>query len=430
MLNVERVRQEINVHDHLVVSFDVSKDWLDGLATHRIGSAQYQEIEIRLRNRTQAIEQKLHELAGYAEDENLEGLWVICEPTGGYERKLLKMARRLGHRTAYANSEHVAKMSVIESGDTNKTDRSDARVISLVAQVNRTQKDRQLTGEYALLRELGKMYDQADDRAVQLRCRLNDRIREMFCDYQKRAGYLYETTGQAIMAEYCWNPYRIVEDGFEAFRRRIKNRVRGVREKTFDELWVQAQSSARQAAPDAYTQMLEERIRQLWSDYWNHQDRKDQFTRNIEALYQKLEQRGEVVPPVEELSRKQLGRLIGETGPLDDFTCWRQLLDYAGLKLRERESGRYKGEIKVTKKGRPRMRKVLGQMAYTLSQKNRLFADYYRQKKQDMNAIKARVAVMRKIVKFLFGLWQSDRPYDPARVFTCKSQYAGTSGPS
>jgi hypothetical protein len=42
-----------------------------------------------------------------------------------------------------------------------------------------------------------------------------------------------------------------------------------------------------------------------------------------------------------------------------------------------------------------------------------------------MRKAKAFVAVMRKILKLIIGLYKSDRPYDPGRVFTCRSKYAG-----
>lgn len=84
---------------------------------------------------------------------------MVCEPTGGYERKLLRTARRLGHTTAYVNSEHVAKASVIESGDTGKTDPMDARVISMIAKLDKAQQQWILAGEYLLLREVGQMHD-------------------------------------------------------------------------------------------------------------------------------------------------------------------------------------------------------------------------------------------------------------------------------
>ena len=66
-------------------------------------------------------------------------------------------------------------------------------------------------------------------------------------------------------------------------------------------------------------------------------------------------------------------------------------------------------------------------MAHQLIPQGRLFGAYYRRKLQGgMRKAKAYVAVTRKILRLIVGLYKSDRPYDPGRVFTCQSQYAGT----
>ncbi|WP_272592079.1 transposase [Salinibacter ruber] len=50
------------------------------------------------------------------------------------------------------------------------------------------------------------------------------------------------------------------------------------------------------------------------------------------------------------------------------FDHWWEVLHYCGLNLYERESGTHKGETKISKKGRSRFRKVLGQVASALVQ--------------------------------------------------------------
>lgn len=117
MLNITTVRDEVHTENLLVVGVDVSKDKLDLYADHTDpADNQRQELDGEIPNRSDEIEEMLRRLAGYAEEKGLEGLLVICEPTGGYEDQLFETARRLGHETAYANGEHVSKASVIESG--------------------------------------------------------------------------------------------------------------------------------------------------------------------------------------------------------------------------------------------------------------------------------------------------------------------------
>ncbi len=426
MLNVRQIDREVNTDQRLTVCVDVSRDWLDGFALHTHGArGGASTIDVRCRNTMETIEQQPSELYEYAQETGLEGLCVVCEPTGGFERKLLRSARHLGHQTAYVNSEHVARLSVVESGDTGKTDPSDARVISLVAQLNRTQKNRVLKGEYLLLRQLGKDYDDEERLCVQARCRIIKVIRELFCDYGKNTEFIFLSTGCALMEEYRWNPHKIVEDGFDRFRSRIKAHVKQVREKTIGELWTQAKSSARQLMPRAYQQVLEQRIERLWSDWTRHQSRKNRLDEDIARIYERLERTDHVPAPFERINRGLLGRFFGETGPLEDFTRWRQLLAYAGLNIRERKSGVYCGEDKITKKGRGRLRKVLGRMAFALIGSTELYGTYYERKLEEgMKAIEARVAVMRKVAKLIFGLHQTEKPYDRRRVFACESQHA------
>jgi len=98
------------------------------------------------------------------------------------------------------------------------------------------------------------------------------------------------------------------------------------------------------------------------------------------------------------------------------------------VNLCERRSGKYRGETKISKKGRSQLRKVLAQAAYSLIQSDRLFAEYYRRRRAEGKGHWTTiVAIMRKLCKILCGLYKSGQTYDPGRVFTCESQY-GKSG--
>ena len=186
MLNVSTVEREVHTENRLVVGVDVSKDKLDLYAEHTEPTEDRRyELDDQIRNQTAPIERIFEELADYAEEGGLEGLLVVCEPTGGYEENLMQTARRLGHEVAYVNGEHVANASVIESGDRGKTDPMDARVIAMVAEMDKTQEKRVLEGEHALLRELGRQYEAEDQAVVRARNRLHDMLGKLFCDYDK-----------------------------------------------------------------------------------------------------------------------------------------------------------------------------------------------------------------------------------------------------
>ena len=99
---------------------------------------------------------------------------------------------------------------------------------------------------------------------------------------------------------------------------------------------------------------------------------------------------------------------------------------FAGLNLRERQSGKYRGKTKLSKKGRTSLRNVLDQAVLPLVKKSALFGEYYHPKKEQdkVPGAKAIVAVARPFLKMLFGWYKSGQAFDRDRVFACETRYA------
>ena len=121
--------------------------------------------------------------------------------------------------------------------------------------------------------------------------------------------------------------------------------------------------------------VLSRRLASLLAALELHEAQADELRAQIEALGEALKEQGEL-PPIDEvvsgLTLFNLARLLGQTGPLSDFASKRQLLRYAGMSLHERESGTYKGQTRLSKKGHPLLRKVLGQAVFLLLRGDRL----------------------------------------------------------
>lgn len=217
----------VNSNEHLLVCFDVSKHTLNLFSRHDEGGPTL-SLEDEVPNQTRAIEQVLRRCFGFACELGKSGLIVLCEATGGYERKLLKTADRLGYRTALINPEHVAKFKTIESNDTGKTDHKDPRVMHLVARMGKTQKHRHLPEIYRRLRRLTAYYDDDEEVLTATRLRIQSLVGELFPDYDKDAQFTFGNTGSAFMDAFQYNPYRIVRAGYERFEKAMKRRVRWV----------------------------------------------------------------------------------------------------------------------------------------------------------------------------------------------------------
>lgn len=418
--------RRVNPQRELLAAFDVSKHSLN-LCCHYPQGDNTVRFEDEIPNATGAIEETLTRLQALAQREGFPAVRVLCESTGGYERALLQTARRLGHKTALVNPEHVCRLKKVESNDTGKTDHKDPRVIDLVARLGKTQRHRQLPETYQVLRRLTSFYDQEEKTLAAIRTRIEALIVELFPDYDKSATFTFDTTGRALFEAYGFNPYRIHGAGYRRFQRAIKRRVRFVRFATLKHLFACAEQSVRHGLPEALVETVEARLRELFSDLVRHEARRVAYKQQIETLGEKLKDQG-ALPKLDEalsgITRFNLARLLGQTGPLGDFPSKRALLRYAGLNLRERKSGQYRGQTRLSKKGRPLLRKVLGQTVFPVLRRDRLYGPYYHKKCQSgMEAQKAKVAVMRKFLGVLWAMARSGESFDAERFGRSESQY-------
>jgi transposase len=198
------------------------------------------------------------------------------------------------------------------------------------------------------------------------------------------------------MEAYAFNPYHIVRAGYTRFKKTMKRRV-NARFQTLEHLFACAEASIRYAKTEAEVDVLVERLRQLWADYERLTARRERLREAIDDLGAQLEASGDLpqLTHLKGITRFNLARLVGQTGPLRDFRSGRALLRYAGLNLRERQSGTYRGQTRLSKKGRPLLRKVLGQTIFPVLRRRFLYGPYYHRKREEgMAGTKAKVAVM------------------------------------
>ena len=121
------------------------------------------------------------------------------------------------------------------------------------------------------------------------------------------------------------------------------------------------------------------------------------------------------------VSSFMFSRILAESGTWKDFSGINQLMRYAGLNLKERSSGTYQGQIRISKKGNSLMRKGLGQMVFSgLIKKGRLYHEIYTKKKEKRNGFYALTCVMRKTLKMLYETYKSQQQFQPSRVFSQK----------
>ncbi|MGC1206123.1 MAG: IS110 family transposase [Flavobacteriaceae bacterium] len=89
-----------------------------------------------------------------------------------------------------------------------------------------------------------------------------------------------------------------------------------------------------------------------------------------------------------------------------------QLVSYAGLDVVEKESGKYKGKTKISKKGNARIRAALYMPAMTATRHNKTLKAFY-ERVNEGRTIKKQglIAVMRKLLILIYTLWKKEESY-------------------
>ncbi len=137
-----------------------------------------------------------------------------------------------------------------------------------------------------------------------------------------------------------------------------------------------------------------------------------------------------VLQSVPEFGRKMVAVLRAELGDVTRFQRADQVVAYAGLDIQVRQSGKWKGEAKLSKRGSGRLRRLLSMTAVrSIRLKDSAFGQYYhRLVVRGMKKVEALMAVMRKMLLVAYRLLRTQETYDPLKVGAAPAQHTPSAG--
>lgn len=413
-----------NPEKTLNVCCDVSKDTINIYCEVELSSGQVIEFSDEIQNNSIEIEQMLKEMNKQKQKYNYKILKVSCEPTGNYHRRLLDMAKLLEHETSFISGQAVNRFSSIETNDNGKSDHKDPMVINSLIKLGKEFINRDLDGVYGELKYLNGIYNQEDKAMVQVKNQLHAELVNLFCDWPFLMSYLYGNLGKCLREIYQFNPYKIFKQGSKKLYACIKKYAPKTQDKTKKKLWNSVKSSVKVTIRENMVKIYENRLEVLYARHDMLTESKSIIKSQMLELYFQTKEYSKF-KTFDVLTDFAQSRLIAETGPLDDFKNYNQLLRYTGLNLRERESGKWRGETKIAKRGRALFRKVLYFSARAqITHKGGCFYERHQKKKAELGSgNKSLVAIMRFLVKAIFGIYKSKSEFDMKRFFISEKNY-------
>jgi len=348
-------------------------------------------------------------ISSTAEKHGLAEIIIGFESTGPYMEPLVQFLRnKNGVRLVQVNPMHTKRLKELSGNSPLKTDRKDPKVIADIIELGHALTVVIPEGPAAELRRLSQGRERTMERRTALFNQLQCLLAIIFPEFLQVMKDV-KTASALYLVRHHPVPQDIVTLGESALAALLREVSRGkLREDRARALFEAANESV--GVKEGRDSMLLE-IR-LMLDMIATSDRV------IEGLEAEMIRYLEQIPYSHLiLSLKGIGPvtaagLIGEVGDFTKFRTIAEVLKLAGLDLYEVSSGKHRGKLRISKRGRPLMRKLLYLAALSAVRKGGVMHEWYqRALGRGMIKTKALVAVSRKLLGIIYALVRDHSVY-------------------
>jgi len=339
---------------------------------------------------------------------DLDSIVVGFESTGAYGEPLQHFLKSKPVQLVQVNPMHTKRVKELQGNSPNKTDRKDPKIIADIITLGHSLTVVIPEGAAAELRRLTVARERANKRRTSLYNQLQDLIFISFPEFLQIIKNVKTKTAHHLLQTYP-NPQDMIAVGAESLSADVKRVSRGTMDPAkakdlFEAARVSAGIVEGRFSVGLEIQAALEAI-----------DAIDDF---VVRLEEEMSHRLEEIPYSHLLlSMKGIGRvtaagLIGEVGDFNSFDTQKELLKHAGFDLFEISSGKLRGSRRISKRGRPLLRKLLFFAALNTVRKGGVMYEHYQKHlKKGMKKIKALVAIARKLLGIIFALVRTKREY-------------------
>lgn len=348
-------------------------------------------------------------ISSAANASRLEEIIVGFESTGSYMEPLAQFLKnKKGVRLVQVNPMHTKRIKELQGNSPLKTDMKDPKVIADIIELGHALTVVIPEGAAAELRRLTQGRERTIDRRTALFNQLHSILVSMFPEFLQVMKGIKTASAQYLLMHYP-TPQDIISLGEPALTVLLAKMSRGrLGEDRARVLFNAACESV--GVTEGRSGLLKEIMFIL-----NTVASCDSFIEEIEAdIVRNLEQ----IPYSKAiLSLKGIGTvtaagLIGEVGDFKKFSTISEVIKLAGLDLYEISSGKHKGIRRISKRGRPLMRKLLYFAALSTVRRGGVMHQWYQAAlARGMIKPKALVAVARKLLTIVFALVRDHSVY-------------------
>lgn len=404
--------ENITVH-HLVVGVDIAQETHVARAVNFRGIAlgnplEFSNDEVGF----QSFERWIRDLlASY----KLNKIIVGMEPTGHYWLNLAHWLKDKEIEAVLVNPHLVKKNKENRDNTRSKSDKKDALVIADMVKNGYYSPVRFHSTEYEELRVLMSNRETVVKRLVSAVNQIHRWVDIVFPELRQVfkiltcKGALVTLRLFPLPADLCKLSSADVIAGWQKFMKRHSGVSRA---KLLIELAKRTVGSKQ--ATHAYKIHLDHLLEEY--DLANTQLRRIEDEAKI--VLERIPYAGKILA-ITGVSATSLAGVLGESGDLSGYAHGNALLRHAGLNLNEASSGKWKGQMTLSKRGRPRLRHFLYLVTMCMVMTNREFKALHQHNVVDkkLKKMKSIMKLCGKLARLLVGLARSEEAYNPVKVF-------------
>lgn len=349
-------------------------------------------------------------ISSAAKAHGLEEIIVGFESTGPYMEPLAQFLRnKKAVRLVQVNPMHTKRLKELSGNSPLKTDRKDPQVIADIIELGHALTVVIPEGPAAELRKL----TQGRERTIASRTRLFNQLQcilaSFFPEFLQVMKDVTTVSARHLLRHYP-TPQDVVSLGESALATLLRKVSRGkLREDRARALFEASNESIGIQAGRAGALLEIGMILETIAAY-------DSFIEKVEAemaRYLKEIPYSHMILSLKGVGPVTTAGLIGEVGDFTKFGTISEVLKLAGLDLYEVSSGKHRGKLRISKRGRPLIRKLLYLAALSTVRKGGVMHEWYqRALGRGMIKTKALVAVSRKLLGIMFALVRDHSIYE------------------
>jgi len=343
---------------------------------------------------------------------NTAALLLGLESTASYHIALFSYLTAKGYRVAIINPLLIANFAKLSLRKT-KTDKKDAFTIAQFLLMQRAAVTTKTESpRLTELKDLSRRRERLVDQMTSLKNDMKRILAVTFPELETITGIFTKSTLR-LLSEFP-SAHSITQAGYDAVAAIVTSRSKGRKSRASVKMLMDTAAASVGVASPAKDVILKQEASLLLA----LEDQASEIMKLIRSLADDTMQRdAKLLTSLRGIGEKTaLNFLIEMGGDIKAFEHDRKLIAAAGLDPTTYESGKYKGQSKISKRGNRHLRRVIWLMTTKTIIADPMFRAYYfKRREEGLIYKKAVLATAHKLIRVMFSMLVHQKPFDPER---------------